>query len=252
MVGESVHPCDRFLQERAVPSMWCSGCGIGTIVNTFVQAIEKLQIDPKEISVVAGVGCTGKVVEYIRFGSLHEQVDRIITYAVNLKRENPEQKVVVFQNNADLLISGGADIMAAEKDVGICIIHVNNVIYTVSQHGAVPVTPFVRYTENKDFELPFNVPYFAKVSEAKYIARWTPLHVRRIIHSISTALQSQMFSLIEIISPCAIFDANDDQFSQIVDHMRFCHDHCTVDPKTPFADLDIRISKKIIMGTFLS
>ena len=37
------HPIDSLFSPDSMPSVWCPGCGIGTIVYTFVQAAEEMK-----------------------------------------------------------------------------------------------------------------------------------------------------------------------------------------------------------------
>ena len=51
---EGQHPIDSFFPPDSMPSVWCPGCGIGTIVYTFVQAVEEMNVEPDKICVVCG------------------------------------------------------------------------------------------------------------------------------------------------------------------------------------------------------
>ena len=71
---EKQHPIDSYFPPDLMPSVWCPGCGIGTIVYTIVQAFEEMCIEPNKICVVSGIGCTGKVAEYLNFKSCEVMV----------------------------------------------------------------------------------------------------------------------------------------------------------------------------------
>jgi 2-oxoglutarate ferredoxin oxidoreductase subunit beta len=104
-----LHPSDALLRTGLIPSVWCPGCGIGTVVNTFIQAVERLKVDFSEVSVVSGIGCTGKINDYLRCNVSQVLDGKVLEFAADLKLKKPDSKIVVFLNNADLLVSGIKD-----------------------------------------------------------------------------------------------------------------------------------------------
>ncbi len=250
--NEGHHPADSLLHTELIPSVWCPGCGIGTVVYTFLQAIKKAEIDVDNICIVSGIGCTGKVGEYLKIESYNATEGNLIDYAANIKLENPELKVVVFQNNADFLVSGAADfIRAAERGVELLVIHINNVLFMHTEQEYKPITPFIRTSVDKDFELPFNIPHLAKTHGAQYIARWTPLRAGWLLNSMKNALSRKGFSLIEVISPCLMYYTNDGKIGDSVDRMEFYSDNSVIKKGEPTENLDIRAQNKIIIGKFV-
>ena len=59
------------LRMDRMPHIWCPGCGIGSEVNSFADAVKRSGIDPKKLVVVSGIGCTGRVAGYVNFDSIH-------------------------------------------------------------------------------------------------------------------------------------------------------------------------------------
>lgn len=250
---EESHPADSLLCKDAIPSIWCPGCGIGTVVNTFVETLRKTNADLNKICVVSGVGCTGKVPDYLKLSCLNseESDGNAIKYATKFKLKNPELNVVVFLNDADLIVSGADDfIEAGKKGVELRVIYINNFIYIVTEYKVLPVTPFIR-TVDKNIELPFNIPHLAKSCGALYVARWTPLHVRRLMYSMTDILKKPGFSVIEVISPCLMYYATEGKIGETIDRMRFFHNNTVIKHSEPTENLDIRIQDKIIMGKFV-
>ena len=48
-----------------IPHIWCPGCGIGTSVNSFAHALIDAKIDTRNVAIVSGIGCSGRVAGYM-------------------------------------------------------------------------------------------------------------------------------------------------------------------------------------------
>jgi 2-oxoglutarate ferredoxin oxidoreductase subunit beta len=250
--AEELHPNEYLLQPGSLPSICCPGCGIGTVVNTFIQAVGGSEIDPNTICVVSGIGCTGKIAEYLNLKSLITTDGRVFNCAVNIKLEHEDLQVVVFSNNADFLASGAKDFSEiGGKGVDILMIHINNIIYTVTEHGVLPSTPFVRISFDQNFVLPFNIPHLAKSYGAQYVARWTPLRAGWLMHSIINSFSKKGFSVIEVISPCLMYYVGDDRIGDAVERMEFYDRHSVMKHGECTENLDIRADDKLIIGRFV-
>jgi len=250
---EELHPSEHLLQAGSIPSVWCPGCGIGTVVNTFIQAVEKSKIDFEKICVVSGIGCTGKVAEYLNFMSFMTVNSNVFNFAANIKSENVDLKVVVFSNNADFLVSGAADfIEITEKGVDLIVIHTNNILYTITEHGVIPATPFVRISVDQNFQLPFNIPHLAESYGAKYIARWTPYRAGWLMYSMIDVFSKKGLSLIEVISPCLIYHASNDRMGDPVERMKFYDKYSVIRQGECAENLDIRANNQLIIGKFVN
>src|SRR4030042_4588073 len=97
----------KYLRQDRLPHIWCAGCGIGPVLGCFLRAIDRSSVNPDQISVVSGIGCTGRVAGYVKLDSFHTTHGRAIPFATGLKLANPELKVVVFSGDGDLVGLGG-------------------------------------------------------------------------------------------------------------------------------------------------
>jgi len=256
---ENQHPVDSLLNRDMIPSIWCSGCGIGIVLNTFLQAIGKLEIDPKTVRVLTSkLGCTGRIAEYVRFKNLSAQTDEIVSAAERIRKENPDQKIVVFLNDTDFMASGADPFFDQyPRDLKLMVIYVNSFLYNLFvAHKSMFNTPFSRSIDNlnntprKDNH-PFNLPDAAAKSGAVFVARWTPLHVRRFYFSLKKALNKNGLSFIEIISPCLMYFASDGGLGKILDRMRYFLTKSVIKNGAPTENLDTRNDNELIIGNFI-
>ena len=136
------HPLESWLRMDRIPHIWCSTCGIGTAVTCFIEAVKKSQIPREKISVVSGIGCSGRIAGYIKLDSFHTTHGRAIPFAVGLKMGNPRLKVVVFSGDGDLTAIGGNHfIHTARRNIDITVLCINNFIYAMTGGQLAPTTP---------------------------------------------------------------------------------------------------------------
>jgi len=251
---EEQHPVEPMLQTNSIPSGWCSGCGIGMVVNSFVQVVNKMDIDANNIHVVSsGIGCTGKIDQHLSFKSDKITDRNVIVYAADLAAKKPNKKVVLFLNDTDFIASKINDfIRAGKKGARIVVIYINNYIYRIFvEHKALSQTPFLKNSSKDKIASPFNIPHLAKSSGAKYVARWTQLHVRRLMFSIEDALSSEGFSVIEVVAPCLIYYMSTGKVGETVDRMGIYDEISIIKHHEPTENLDLRNQKEIIVGRFV-
>ena len=125
-----------------IPHIWCPGCGIGTVVTSFVEGVRKEKIDLDDIAIVSGIGCTGRVAGYVKFDSFHTTHGRALAFATGLKLGSPRQKVVVFSGDGDLTgIGGNHFIHAARRNMDMIVICINNFNYAMTGGQVAPTSP---------------------------------------------------------------------------------------------------------------
>src|SRR5512146_63635 len=223
---EPPNPVESFLRTERMPHIWCPGCGIGTTVNCFTRALIDSKTDLKKLSVVSGIGCTGRVAGYVDLDSFHTTHGRAIPFATGLKLANPELDVVVYSGDGDLFAIGGNHLIhAARRNVDIKVICVNNLIYAMTGGQTAPTTPGHVTTSTHPygtFDPNFNLPHLVEAAGAVYVARWTTFHVRQIARSMAEVMKKPGFCFIEILSPCPTLYQRRFKMGDGVDALKCC------------------------------
>ena len=249
------HPTAPYLRMERIPHVWCPGCGIGTVVKCFATALEKTGADLDRVSVVSGIGCSGRAAGYLKLDGFHATHGRAIPFATGLKLGRPELLVTVFSGDGDLSgIGGNHFIHAARRNMDLLVILINNFIYGMTGGQNAPTTPLTAKSSTMpfgNFEPPFNLPHLAASCGAPYVARWTCLHIRRLTWTLEEAIQRRGFRLIEVIAPCPTLYARLNKLGSGLDGLRFYHDNAEIRHGADTATLEIDFQKSIVCGKFV-
>ncbi len=249
------HPLDPYLRAERIPHIWCSGCGLGLVVNCFLRGLIKSRLALDKVVVVSGIGCAGRAAGYINLDSFHTTHGRAIPFATGLKLANPELKVVVISGDGDLTAIGGNHLIhAARRNADITVLCINNFIYGMTGGQAGPTTPLTARTTTSvggNIDQPFNIPYLAAASGAAYVARWTTAQVIRLQKSITEALLKNGFSLIEIITPCPTYYGRLNKQRTGLEQMKYYRDNSIVKSGIDPKHAGIEFNGPIIVGRFV-
>jgi 2-oxoglutarate/2-oxoacid ferredoxin oxidoreductase subunit beta len=250
-----VNPVNQYLRTDRMPHIWCSGCGLGTTVNCFVRAIEGCEIPLDDISVVSGIGCTGRVAGYLKLDSFHTTHGRPIAFATGLKLANPKLKVVVYSGDGDLFAIGGNHfIHAARRNMDLTVICVNNFTYGMTGGQVTPTTPTDAVASTSPYgntEEPFNLPHLAESAGAVYVARWTTFHARQVTKAMKEAIQKKGFSFVEIIAPCPTLYGRRNRLGDGLEMMQFYKENSVINNGADPKEARLGFKGKIVCGKFV-
>lgn len=248
------HPIDKYLKEGRIPHIWCSGCGLGIALTSFVKALQDAHTDYDKVVVVSGIGCTGRIAGYLDIDSYHTTHGRAIPFAIGLKLAKPELLVFVFSGDGDLFAIGGNHfIHAARRNIDLKIICVNNFNYGMTGGQLGPTTPLTAKTSTTpygNFEHPFNLVELAAICGAVYVARWTVLHARHLKDAIVDCIRKKGFTFIEVLSPCPTGYGKPNKLGEGIDELKFYQKNCLIKHFAQFGETEIEPDKPIVVGKF--
>ena len=201
---------DRLRELVKLPTTWCPGCGNGIVLGAFLRAclrlVDSQELELEDIVVVSGIGCSGRVTQFLRLSSVHSTHGRAIPLATGIKLANPRLKVVVMMGDGDALAIGGNHfIHAARRNIDLTAIIFNNSLYGMTGGQVSPTTHEGERTPSSPYgnlERPFNISELALAAGATYVARWTTFHAKQLQKSIEEALSHRGFAVVEAVTGC--------------------------------------------------
>ena len=253
--GCAINLVEPFLRMDRMPHIWCPGCGIGTTVNCFARALLDSRVNMKNLVVVSGIGCTGRVAGYLKVDSFHTTHGRAIPFATGLKLANPKLNVVVYSGDGDLAAIGGNHLIhAARRNVDLKVICVNNLIYGMTGGQSAPTTPGNVITSTSpygSFDPSFNLAHLMDAAGAVYVARWTVFHVKQLARSMSEAFAKTGFSFIEVISPCPTLYQRRNRMGDGLSALQYYKQASRVKHGAPTGEVGLTKSGEIAVGKFI-
>lgn len=203
---------------------WCPGCGNlsinSAIKQAFTELINKRKIKRENIVILSGIGCHGKIVDYIKVNSFYSLHGRVVPPATGIKLANPNLSVVGFAGDGDAYGEGLAHlIFAAKRNSDITMLIHNNRNYALTTGQFTPTSPKGfkgRSTPRGSLEEPLNPLEIMFSSGATFIARGfagEPKHLKGIIKE---AILHKGFSFVDILQPCVAFFNTFDFYHQRV------------------------------------
>lgn len=198
-----------FLRSAQLPTVWCSGCGLGTVMGAIVRSIASAGVEKDRVVVVSGIGCSGRMTTYLDFDTLHTTHGRALAFATGLKLAKPDLLVIVIIGDGDgVAIGGNHFIHACRRNIDLTTIMINNSIYGMTGGQYSPTTPIGSSSTTSrqgNIERPFDVCNLAIAAGAGFVARSTTYGAVKLQGCIKKALLKRGFSFVEVISQCPTY-----------------------------------------------
>jgi 2-oxoglutarate ferredoxin oxidoreductase subunit beta len=228
--GPYHHRLLNYLRREVLPTTFCVGCGGGTVLTCFAQAVDEMRIDPRTIVCVTGIGCSSWIPSpYFKCDTLHTTHGRAIAFATGVKIMKPDMKVIIIAGDGALAGIGGNHLIhAARRNLDLTVFLVNNFIYGMTGGQVSPTTPLgtrTTTTPYENLEHAFKIADVVAAAGASYVARWTSYHVFQLMESMQTAISKNGFSFIEIISQCPVSYGKMTGMADPVDILKFIRDN---------------------------
>ena len=195
-----------YVKWDRMPTTWCPGCAIGTIFKQTAFALADIGLAAEDMTVVSGIGCSGRAAGYFDVDSVHATHGRAIPVAEGIKRANPRLKVIVFSGDGDLVGIGGNHLLhASRRDAGLTVICVNNGIYGMTGGQMAPTTPVGEKTLTSPqgaAYAPLNIQGIVTSNRRHWFARASTFHVAHLQRVIREAVERPGFAFVEVMGFC--------------------------------------------------
>jgi 2-oxoglutarate/2-oxoacid ferredoxin oxidoreductase subunit beta len=188
------------------PTIWCPGCGIGTIMMQLAMVLDEMAMDESNTIVVTGIGCTGRMGGYMKYESVYTLHGRTLPVAEAIKTVRPEMHVIVVAGDGDTASIGGNHLIhAIRRNAKLTVLCNNNEIYGLTGGQTGPTTPTGTKTLSSPAgnpNTPINLQGLVRSSPHALYAKTTVYHQLHMRNVIQEAIEHPGFAFVDITSQC--------------------------------------------------
>lgn len=208
---------------------WCPGCGNFSIEHMMKSALAELAesegIPLEKFVLVGGIGCHGKLTDYLNVNSFYAIHGRAIPLATGIKLANPDLHVICFVGDGDTYAEGLDHLVfAAKRNADITVIVHDNRVYGLTTGQYTPTSPYGfkgRSTPDGITERPINPLELMLVSGATFVSRGYTKRLKPLKQTFKDAILHEGFSFVEVLQICATYfnraDCYNDQVYDLED-----------------------------------
>ncbi|MCI0341780.1 MAG: thiamine pyrophosphate-dependent enzyme [Planctomycetales bacterium] len=191
---------------------WCPGCGDFGVLNALKKAVAKLGIQPKDLMVVSGIGCSSNLPGFIHSYGVHSLHGRSVPVAQGVKLANHAMTVVITGGDGDGYGIGlGHFVHAVRRNIDILYIVMDNQIYGLTTGQASPTTckgDKTKSTPTGNPEAPINPCALALVSGGTWVGRGFSGDPNGLADLMAQGIEHRGFALLDVFSPCVTYNMN--------------------------------------------
>ncbi|OKY77475.1 MAG: 2-oxoacid:acceptor oxidoreductase, beta subunit [Candidatus Methanohalarchaeum thermophilum] len=198
--------------DTSATNTWCPGCGNFAILRSFKDVLNNLnkeEVKKEDIAITTGIGCHGKIFDYLDVSGFYSIHGRAAATATGIKIGNPDLEVISFEGDGDAYNEGISHLVhAARRNIDITVLVHDNKIYALTTGQFTPTTPIGykgKSTPKGNIEPPLNPIEFMIASKASFVARGFAgdrKHLKNLIHK---SIKHKGFSIINILQPTVAF-----------------------------------------------
>jgi len=200
------------LEDLKTPktNTWCPGCGNFGILMAFKKALLELGIERENAILVSGIGCHGKMVNYVNINGFHGIHGRVLPLAAGIKLVNPKLTVVGFAGDSDQYNEGwGHFAHAIRQNIDMTLIVHDNMVLGLTTGQATSTSQQGFKTKSTPFGVippMLNPIVHALVSDGSFVARGFSGDMFHLKSLVVEAIQHRGFAFIDVLQPCVTFN----------------------------------------------
>ncbi|CAG7624246.1 2-oxoacid:ferredoxin oxidoreductase subunit beta [Paenibacillus allorhizosphaerae] len=189
---------------------WCPGCGDFSVQAAIQRAAANVGLEPEQLAVVSGIGCSGRISGYINAYGFHGVHGRSLPIAQGLKMANRELTVVAAGGDGDgFAIGMGHTVHAIRRNINITYIVMDNQIYGLTKGQTSPRSAEgfkTKSTPSGSIESALSPLEVALAAGATFIAQSFSSNLKQLTSLIEEGMKHEGFSFINVFSPCVTFN----------------------------------------------
>lgn len=189
---------------------WCPGCGDHALLNSLYKAMSELNVEPHNIAVISGIGCSSRLPYYMNTYGFHTIHGRAAAIATGVKVANPHLSVWQVSGDGDgLAIGGNHFIHIIRRNVDVNIILLNNQIYGLTKGQYSPTSPRGMVTKSSPYgtvEDPFRPAELTFGARGRFFARCVDVDGANSVDVLVASAKHKGTSVVEVLQNCVIFN----------------------------------------------
>lgn len=193
------------LQTTCSPT-WCPGCGNLAIWAAFKNAAVAQSWDNSNTVLVAGIGCHGNILNFIKLTSFEGLHGRAIPVGTGIKLANHDLNVFIFSGDGDGLGEGGNHLIhACRRNHDLTVLFHDNGLYSLTTGQTAPTTQHgskTKSTPQGNPDNPISPVTLAIASGATFVARAYSTDIPKLTEIIIAANKHKGMSVVDILQPC--------------------------------------------------
>lgn len=196
--------------RNSVKPNWCPGCGDFSVQAAIQRAAANVGLEPEELVVVSGIGCSGRISGYIHSYGFHGVHGRALPIAQGIKMANRELTVIAAGGDGDgFAIGMGHTVHAIRRNIDITYIVMDNQIYGLTKGQTSPRSQVgfkTKSTPEGSIEAPISAMELALTAGATFVAQGFSSDLKGLVSLIEQGIQHKGFAFINVFSPCVTFN----------------------------------------------
>ena len=189
---------------------WCPGCGDFSVQAAIQRAAANVGLEPENLAVISGIGCSGRISGYINSYGLHGIHGRSLPIAQGVKMANRDLTVIASGGDGDgFAIGMGHTIHSIRRNIDITYIVMDNQIYGLTKGQTSPRSAAgfkTKSTPHGSIEQAISPMEMALTAGATFVAQSFSTDLKDLTALIEAGLQHKGFSLINVFSPCVTYN----------------------------------------------
>jgi 2-oxoglutarate ferredoxin oxidoreductase subunit beta len=189
---------------------WCPGCGDFGILNAVQMALFELKLDPHQVAIFSGIGCSGKTPHFVNTYGFHTLHGRSLPIATGAKLANPSLTVIAVGGDGDGYgIGVGHFVSAGRRNLDFTYVVHNNGVYGLTKGQASPTLP--KGLRTKSMPAPAIVQGINPLATAigagyTFVARSYALDVRHLKEILKAAVLHKGSALVDVLQTCPTYN----------------------------------------------